>query len=193
MVSSPLVTLHTPQLTHLDQLVALDQDCLGGLWTKDGYQRELMSSNSHFLVLSFNLTQTIIGCGCFWEILEEAHITLLMIAPQYQGQGLGQLLLYSLLRDAVSRQLERATLEVRVSNQPALRLYQKFGFQVAGHRKGYYKQTGEDALILWRNGLHYSQFQQQLSLWQQEIDDRLTANHWQLSMDVPNSDNLISD
>ncbi len=179
---SSLFTLHTPQLTHLDELVALDQCCLGGLWTKNGYQRELMSPNSHFLALSVDATQTIIGCGCFWEILEEAHITLLMISPQYQGQGLGQLLLYGLLQDAVKRNLERATLEVRVSNQPALSLYRKFGFQVAGQRKGYYKSTGEDALVLWRSGLHSPQFQQELSIWQQKIDDRLRPNHWQVSM-----------
>ncbi len=181
-MSSFSVKLHAPQLSDLDELVALDQSCLGGLWTKQGYQRELMSSNSHFWVLSLDLTETIIGCGCFWAILEEAHITLLMIDPHYQGQGLGQLLLYGLLRDAVNRNLERATLEVRVSNQPALCLYQKFGFEVAGQRKGYYKKTGEDALVLWRSGLDYPQFQQQLSLWNQEVNDRLTANHWQLSM-----------
>lgn len=181
-MSSSLITIHVPQLTHLDELVALDRDCLGGLWTKNGYQRELMSPNSHFWVLSFDETQTIVGCGCFWEILEEAHITLLMISPQYQGQGLGQLLLYGLLRDAVKRDLERATLEVRVSNQRALCLYKKFGFQVAGQRKGYYKSTGEDALVLWRSGLHDPPFQQELSMWQQQINERLTANDWQVSM-----------
>ncbi|ACB52724.1 ribosomal-protein-alanine acetyltransferase [Crocosphaera subtropica ATCC 51142] len=181
-MSSSFVTLHTPQLTHLDELVALDQCCLGGLWTKDGYGRELQSPNSHFWVLSSHFTQTLIGCGCFWEILEEAHITLLMIDPQYQGQGLGQLLLYGLLRDAVNRKLERATLEVRVSNQPALSLYRKFGFQVAGQRKGYYKQTGEDALVLWRSSLHSPQFQQELSTWKQHINERLANNHWQFSI-----------
>ncbi|MGK7887530.1 MAG: ribosomal protein S18-alanine N-acetyltransferase, partial [Crocosphaera sp.] len=113
-------------------------------------------------------------------ILEEAHITLLMISPEYQGQGLGQLLLYGLLRDAVNRNLERATLEVRVSNKPALCLYQKFGFEVAGKRKGYYQTTGEDALVLWRKGLQYPEFEQDLYIWKQQIDDRLTANHLQL-------------
>ena len=137
-MSSSLLTLHTPQLTDLDELVALDRSCLGGLWSKDGYRRELMSPNSHFWVLSLDSPRIIIGCGCFWEILEEAHITLLMISPEYQGQGLGQLLLHGLLGDAVSRNLERATLEVRVSNQLALCLYQKFGFKVIGQRKGYY-------------------------------------------------------
>ncbi len=181
-MSSVFLTLQAPQLTHLDELVALDQCCLGGLWTKHGYQRELISPNSHFWVLSFDSTETIIGCGCFWEILEEAHITLLMISPQYQGRGLGQLLLYCLLRDAVKRNLERATLEVRVSNQPALSLYEKFGFRVAGQRKGYYKHTGEDALVLWRSDLSGSQFQQELSTWQQQIDEYLTANDWQVSI-----------
>jgi ribosomal protein S18 acetylase RimI-like enzyme len=73
--------------------------------------------------------------ACFWAILEEAHITLLAIYPDYQRQGLGKLLLYKLLEKAVQRQLERATLEVRVSNQSAIALYEHFGFRVAGERK----------------------------------------------------------
>lgn len=154
-MSHTKVTLHPPRLDQIPELVALDNSCLGGLWTFNGYKRELESPNSHFLVLSLDSNQSIIGCGCFWEILEEAHITLLMIEPHYQGQGLGKLLLSHLLADAVKRKLERATLEVRASNQPALALYQKFGFQLAGRRKGYYRDTGEDALVLWRNNLRY--------------------------------------
>ncbi len=140
---------------HLDSLVRLDQLCLGGLWTKEGYQRELDSPNSELLGLFDNL-DTLIGFGCFWAILEEAHITILMVHPDYRGQGLGQFLLTSLLKAAVQRQLERATLEVRASNTVALSLYQKFGFKVAGTRKGYYPKTGEDALILWRSGLDHN-------------------------------------
>ncbi|ACK65475.1 ribosomal-protein-alanine acetyltransferase [Rippkaea orientalis PCC 8801] len=174
------LTLSSPQTEQLSQLVELDRLCLGGLWTKEGYQRELKSPNSSFWVLSADGGRSLLGCGCFWQIVEEAHITLLMIHPDYQGQGLGQLLLYGLLNNAVQRQLERATLEVRVSNQIALSLYEKFGFQVAGRRKGYYQKTGEDALILWRGDLHRPQFQQDLSRWWPLISDRLTQNHWQL-------------
>ncbi len=134
---------------HLDQVVELDKICLGGLWTKAGYQRELNSPNS-FLLGAFLNKERIIGLGCFWAILEEAHITLLMIHPDFQGQGFGQLLLDALLKEANNRKLERATLEVRDSNTIALHLYQKFGFKTAGIRKGYYQATGEDALILWR-------------------------------------------
>ncbi|ADB95368.1 ribosomal protein S18-alanine N-acetyltransferase [Candidatus Atelocyanobacterium thalassae] len=165
--------LYTPRVNEIDELVSLDKICLGGLWTLDNYERELQSPNSHFLVLSTNSVGAIIGCGCFWRILEEAHITLLMINPSYQSQGLGQLLLYSLLKNAVSSHLEHATLEVRASNKSAIGLYEKFGFKIAGRRKKYYKKTGEDALIFWKSDLNSPVFQQELSSWKKLINKRL--------------------
>lgn len=120
----------------------------------------------------------LIGIGCLWAILEEAHITLLGIDPRYRRQGLGQLLLYALLASAHQRGLERATLEVRQSNQRAIALYQRFGFRTAGSRKQYYPD-GEDALILWRSGLHHAEFAQKLQAWQQEIHAKLQAHGWQ--------------
>ena len=187
-MSSLQLNLYSPQLNHVSQLVTLDHHCLEGLWTKEGYLRELKSPNSHFLVLSLESSPSILGCGCFWAILEEAHLTLLMIHPDYQGKGLGQLLLYGLLRKAVHHRLERATLEVRPSNQPALSLYQKFGFKLAGKRKKYYQKTGEDALILWRSDLQSPQFQQDLQLWQQQISDRLQENHWHIPLNESSID-----
>ena len=167
----------------LQQVVELDRICLGGLWTLEGYQRELHSPNSTLLALSLSKAKEsnyIVGIGCFWAILEEAHVTILAVHPDYQGQGMGQLLLYALLSDAVKRNLERATLEVRESNKSALFLYHKFGFQTAGKRKGYYQQTGEDALILWRSGLNQPEFGRHLTVWQQQVNQRLEENQWQL-------------
>jgi ribosomal-protein-alanine N-acetyltransferase len=153
------------QAEQLDDIVALDQQCFGGLWTREGYQRELLSPNSYLLGLQIPVnsqditlpfsqeTSVLIGIGCFWAILEEAHITILGIHPDYRGQGFGRLLLQKLLTEAVGWGLERATLEVRESNQSAIALYQKFGFKIAGTRKKYYANPSEDALILWRGGL----------------------------------------
>ncbi len=88
-------------------MVALDRTSLGGIWTLSGYQRELDSPNSELLILTLDRDdETLIGLACFWAILEEAHITLLAIYPDYQRQGLGKLLLYKLLEKAVQRQLE---------------------------------------------------------------------------------------
>lgn len=180
----------------VDQLPAaleLDQKCFGGLWTAEGYQRELDSPNSELLVFSTvpdaqaNSTLVepqsgpsapLLGLGCYWAILEEAHITILAIEPNFHHQGLGQALLYALLASAHQRGLERATLEVRASNQAALSLYSKFGFQVAGRRRRYYQDTGEDALVLWRGELQYPQFPQQLREWQQQTNDRLQRSGW---------------
>ena len=195
----------------LDAVVELDQLCFGGLWTRSGYERELDSPSSQLLVLEAQpaskdsgyqgwssevLTQnsitadslanpnhqnSLIGLGCFWSILEEAHITILAVHPDYQRQGLGQLLLCSVLRDAIRLKLEWATLEVKPSNQAALSLYQKFGFTEAGRRRRYYKDTGEDALILWRKGLQTLEFEETLTNCYRQVEHSLSFWDWQLS------------
>lgn len=140
------------ELKHLNEVIELDQICFGGLWSLDGYKREIESPNSTLLILTTDIKETekIIGLGCFWSILEEAHLTILAIHPDFQGQGLGKMLLSNLLEKAQEKGLERATLEVSEYNQVALNLYEKFGFAVAGRRKKYYRATGADALILWK-------------------------------------------
>ena len=149
MISSDL-KIQSLTTDNLTELLELDKACFDGLWTMQGYLRELESPNSHFLGLfsPFNHSE-LLGMGCFWSILEEAHITILAVHPQYHGQGLGKALLYSLLRTATDLGLERATLEVRDSNLVAISLYEKFWFKTAGKRRGYYKDNNEDALILW--------------------------------------------
>jgi ribosomal-protein-alanine N-acetyltransferase len=172
--------LKKPNQEQLEKVVELDQMCLQGLWSLNSYQKELESPNSSLIVLALHQEnrEQIIGSACFWAILEEAHITVITVHPEYQSQGLGKLLLYRILRDAVARNLERATLEVRDTNIIALSLYEKFGFKVAGRRKGYYQKTGEDALILWLSGLQYPEFKHSLTEWTREIRARLSGKGW---------------
>lgn len=179
----------TPEL--LPAVAELDKSCLGGIWSLDNYRQEMERPNSDLLVLSLIPAQPedmadpdnspiLVGVGCLWSILEEAHITLLAIAPNYQGRGLGQAMLYQLLFCAWQRQLEWATLEVRVSNKPAISLYQKFGFQGVGRRRHYYQDTGEDALILWRYGLHHPEFKHWLAEWKPQICARLMRSGFRI-------------
>lgn len=168
----------------LPSAVELDQLALGGLWTQDGYRREMDSPNSDLLILTSGHAaqpQTIIAMGCLWAILEEAHITVLAVRPQYQRQGAGQAILVALLDAARHRGLEWATLEVRPSNHAAIALYQKYGFIEVGRRRHYYADTGEDALILWRKGLHYPDFAEALAQWKNEARDRLEKSGWLLA------------
>ncbi|MEK0181142.1 ribosomal protein S18-alanine N-acetyltransferase [Microcoleus anatoxicus] len=127
---------------------------------------------------------TLIGIGCLWAILEEAHIIMLAIHPQFQRQGLGQALLLALLKSACDRQLERATLEVRESNLAAVSLYKKFGFKEAGRRKRYYEDTGEDALVMWRSGLEKPEFQRYLAALKVQMCDRLYQKKWHLAIEI---------
>jgi [ribosomal protein S18]-alanine N-acetyltransferase len=163
-----------------DQLPAvleLDQLCFGGLWTAEGYQRELDSPNSDLLVLN---SPELIGMGCYWAILDEAHITIVGIHPNDRKKGLGQLMLLTLLHRAQQREMARATLEVRISNESAINLYQKLGFKIAGQRKGYYADTGEDALILWLGELQTAAFTERFSKFWQESCDRLKQQQIEL-------------
>ncbi len=125
----------------------------------------------------------LIGIGCLWAILEEAHIIMLAIHPQFQRQGLGQALLWALLKSACDRQLERSTLEVRDSNLAAVSLYKKFGFKEAGRRKRYYEDTGEDALVMWRSGLEKPEFQRYLAALKVQMCDRLHKKKWHWAID----------
>lgn len=166
----------------LPAVLDLDQQCFGGLWTLEGYQRELESPNSDLLILAAPGTLPVLGLGCLWAILDEAHVTIIAVHPDYQRQGFGQAILFALLQSAHQRGLERATLEVRISNRSAIDLYRKFDFREAGRRKRYYPDTGEDASILWRGGLQHPNFPDLLMNWQTQICDRLHENNWTLTV-----------
>ncbi|MBE9110763.1 GNAT family N-acetyltransferase [Nodosilinea sp. LEGE 07298] len=132
---------------------------------------------------------TLLGLGCYWAILDEAHITVLAIDPRYQRRGLGQWLLINLLFDACDYRgmapddhivLTRATLEVRTSNSRALALYEAFGFETLGRRRRYYAD-GEDALILWQNSLKMPEFRDRLGQRYSAARYRLERQGWQIA------------
>jgi [ribosomal protein S18]-alanine N-acetyltransferase len=178
----------------LPAAVELDRLCLGGLWTLDGYQRELDSPNSDLLGLvscSTEAPPSLIGIACLWAILEEAHITLLAVHPDYRRQGLGKVLFYALLESAWRRGLERATLEVRASNQTALSLYAQFDFREVGRRRRYYPDD-EDAAILWRKGLNDPEFPQTLAIWRQAIEQQVRSGGWEVSFAMLGVNAMIS-
>ena len=92
----------------------------------------------------------VIGYAGIWLIQDEGHITNVGILPEYRRMGLAETLVTTLIDAAEQRGVTSETLEVRVSNEPAIRLYEKLGFRLAGRRRGYYPDNHEDALIYWR-------------------------------------------
>jgi [ribosomal protein S18]-alanine N-acetyltransferase len=125
-----------------------------GLWTQAGLLRDLQQSASHYWLLK-NQGNAVLGFGGYWLIVDEAHLVMLIVHPQFQGQGIGTVLLAHLLTNA-RHAAHRMTLEVRASNQSALALYKKFGFEILGTRPHYY--GAEDALILWTPRIDTSKY-----------------------------------
>ena len=114
---------------------------------------------------------TIVGYGGFWLMVDEAHISTIASHRDWRGRGIGELLLTSMLDRAAEIGANRMTLEVRVTNLSAQSLYRKYGFEVAGTRKKYYSDNGEDALIMSTPPIATAEYQQRL----QELRDKLSA------------------
>lgn len=95
----------------------------------------------------------IAGFAGMWCVYDEAHVTTIGVDPHYRGRGFGEVLLLSLFDEAARRGANWLTLEVRVSNDVAQRLYAKYGMSVQGTRKHYYSDNGEDALVMWSRSL----------------------------------------
>lgn len=134
--------------------------------------------------------QILLGVGCGWSILDETHLVLLAVHPDFRQQGLGYAILLGLLTCAVNRGSNYATLEVRASNQAAIALYEKFGFKTAGRRPNYYTDVHsgiqEDALILWRSGLQSSEFKEQIAQRWELLKQQWTAQNWDIASPLPN-------
>jgi [ribosomal protein S18]-alanine N-acetyltransferase len=107
-------------------------------------------------------TSRIVGFAGFWHVFDEAHVTTIAVDPDLRGRSLGELLLVSLIEEAISRRAGYLSLEVRVSNIVAIRLYEKYGFIVKGVRPKYYVDDGEDAYVMWSDNVRSADFRELL-------------------------------
>lgn len=118
---------------------------------------------------------TIVGYAGMWMFVDEAHVSTIASHPAWRGRGVGELLLLSLIREAERRSALFVTLEVRVSNLVAQNLYLKYGFQEVGLRKRYYRDNGEDALIMTVQNFQQPEYKQRLAGLEQALRRRLST------------------
>jgi ribosomal-protein-alanine N-acetyltransferase len=119
---------------------------------------------------------TMVGYGGIWLTLEEAHITTIAVTPDVRGRGVGELLLNALIDHAYDLRAETITLEVRVTNTVAQKLYVKYGFQPAGTRPRYYTDNGEDALIMCTEPINTPAYKERLGELRRQLYARLREN-----------------
>jgi ribosomal-protein-alanine N-acetyltransferase len=148
-----LIIERTLSESDVDEIVEIEAAAFSNPWTRPMYIRELQNPDVSFLYV-LRMDNRIAGFCSFWLILDELHINNLAIRHEYRERGLGTEILKEVLQAGASRGAERATLEVRRSNAPARRLYERLGFEVAATRPNYYLNPEEDALILWKGGLN---------------------------------------
>jgi ribosomal-protein-alanine N-acetyltransferase len=135
----------------LDGVLAIEDASFNNPTTREWYEAELKRPEvCHIYVLRTADCPVAAFCA-FWRVDDQIHINNLAVQPDLRGQGLASRLLADVMAELAAAGATRATLEVRRSNVPALRLYAKAGFVEAGVRRNYYTQPVEDALVLVRN------------------------------------------
>lgn len=180
----------------MPQVMVIEREAFPLPWPERTYRYELsQNKNSHYVVLRSKLASApksrwqrwprllrrgsrppVLGYGGFWMIAGEAHISTLAVASAWRRQGLGELLLWSMLKRAILMGACEATLEVRVSNHMAQNMYLKYGFQKIGQHRRYYQDNGEDAWIMTVTDLDSESYQARLNRLEQALRERLRQN-----------------
>ncbi|MDX8047577.1 ribosomal protein S18-alanine N-acetyltransferase [Gracilibacillus sp. S3-1-1] len=136
------------ELSDIDFVQTIEERSFPTPWPRYIYEEEL-TNNKHAQYFVATVNEQVVGfCGS-WMVLDEAQITNIAIDPDYRGKGYGQGLFQYVINYAVAHEIHHLSLEVRVSNLTAQRMYKKFGMEPGGIRKNYYSDNQEDALVLW--------------------------------------------
>lgn len=135
------------RLQDLDDVLAIEEASFQTPWSRAAFRYEL-TQNRVARSTVMRADGRVVGYLCLWEIGREIHITNVAVDPGWRRRGIARALVGHMLEDARRRGIAQVFLEVRPTNAEALGLYERFGFRVIGRRRGYYVDTGEDALVM---------------------------------------------
>jgi ribosomal-protein-alanine N-acetyltransferase len=190
------------KLDDIPDVMAIEKSAFPIPWPEQAYRHEILENpNGYFVVARAQLpgapahdrnndslgrslidrlvgrpatvTRKVVGFAGLWMLVDEGHVSTIASHTDWRGHGVGELLLVTLLREAQRRKAIFATLEVRVSNSIAQRLYLKYGFTEVGRRRRYYQDNGEDALIMTVNNFTQPEYQTQLNALEQQLRARI--------------------
>ena len=173
MVARPPVAVRVEPMT-LDDLPAvhaIERASFAVPWPDDAYRSELRTNRLASYVVA-RAGDDVIGFAGLWVMVDEAHVTTFAVDPRWRRRGVGERLLLALLDLSVARHAREATLEVRLSNVPARRLYEKYGFRPVGIRPRYYSDNGEDALIMTTEALASPAMRERVARLRAALEDR---------------------
>ncbi|HLN60436.1 MAG TPA: ribosomal protein S18-alanine N-acetyltransferase [Symbiobacteriaceae bacterium] len=152
-MGSPEIAIFPMTPGDLDGVMEVERRSFLTPWSREAFLGELMQTYTVYLVAKEG--SKVVAHGGMHVVWEDSHVTNIAVLPEYRGRGLGEHMMLELISRAVHRGASRMTLEVRATNTPAQNLYRKLGFvtEKGAVRKGYYEDTGEDAIVMWKDPL----------------------------------------
>lgn len=146
------ITIRPMQQEDLQEVTRIDTMSFSMPWPPNAFQYEIVeNNNARAWVAEASFPEgrkTIAAIAVLWIIIDEVHVGTIAVHPDYRQRGIGNQMLEYALGNAMDEGAQRAWLEVRRGNTPALELYKKMGFEWIDTRKKYYQDNGEDALIM---------------------------------------------
>jgi ribosomal-protein-alanine N-acetyltransferase len=164
-----ILRIEPMRLEDLPAVHAIEQASFDAPWPPEAYKNDLESNRlAQYLVA--RIGDDVAAYGGMWLMVDEGHIITFAVHPAWRRQHIGECLLLAFLDLALDRGAHEATLEVRLSNLPARRLYEKFGFRPVGLRPRYYSDNGEDALIMTTEALAGPQMRERVARLRAAVD-----------------------
>ena len=133
-------------VAHIEEIAILEKECFSSPWSEDGLNAELDNKFARFYVAF--LEGEIAGYIGSHNVLGEVYITNVAVFPRFRRKGVGRALVELLVGEMRTENADFVTLEVRESNQNAILLYEKCGFEKVGKRKDFYEKPREDAVLM---------------------------------------------
>ncbi len=150
---------------------AIDAKVYPRPWSLAMYLQELATGSSRVYRIVRSAGK-VVGYGGLMVIGSDGHVTSVATDPDHRSIGIGSRAMLALARGALDLGCQALTLEVRVSNTSAQRMYERFGFASVGVRKGYYTDNREDAVVMWANDIDGSAFRSRLRDIEASFDHR---------------------
>lgn len=147
------IRIKEAELSDLNDIIEIEAVSYGPHhWSYEAFEAEFKNNLARY-TCAVNENGRVLGYIGLWCIVDEAHITTLAVHPDFRKQNVAKSLILDMFDFCYKEKIKYVTLEVRVSNIPAQKLYEKFGFLSLGMRKQYYQDNGEDAIIMWTKNI----------------------------------------
>ena len=155
---------------HLRGVMAIERQVYPRPWSPNLFLSEMAETGNRCYLVA-RIDRDVVGYGGLICYGDEAHVTNIAVDPLQQRNKIGTRLLHDLIVNAIDLGAEALSLEVRVSNWGAQRMYGRFGFRPVGVRKNYYQEINEDALIMWLDGIRASEYRDRLRRLMEDVPE----------------------